>query len=455
MQIQPLKCGVITPVGPGHEDLANQAQASVEAAFKENPGPFSELIFLRRLDLNGERGRSRSRNDAIDAALAQGVDWLFFLDADDLMAPGAFGSVASYIEETDAIFGLIAEAKFGDENNINLRANQLGATANICDILFHDPFLTLQMGHFVRTEVAAKIRFDVDMDAGEDFKYYLELWRQARARKIDRILFINRRGAHSSGPRSANGAAWRAAVDRVFDEFCTRHSISVSFLWEEKTVRFALCNPADLIQRHFIAGRFFESDELDYLKQIVPINSTIIEVGANVGNHLVYYSLFMRPAKVIPIEPNPAAIAMLLQNILLNQIGDVDLSLLGFGVGAERGRFSLSLADNANIGAARLLPSADGNIDVYPLDEKFQGKVDFIKIDVEHMEMEVMRGMENIIGNSHPIIFIEIMNNNISPFLKWVGDHNYKIIKKFSYVNASNFVAVRADHPLAKGEIAP
>jgi FkbM family methyltransferase len=449
VQTRPLKCGVITPVGPGHEALADEARASVEAAFERNPGPFSELVFLRELDLQGERGRSRSRNDAIDAALARGIDWLFFLDADDLMAPHAFASVVRYINESDAIFGLIAEAKFGGENDVKLRANQLGATETISDILFFDPFLTLQMGHFVRTDVAAKIRFDADMDTGEDFKYYLELWKQARCRKIDQFLFINRRGAHSTGPRSADGGAWRSAVARVFEDFCARYPVTVSFSWEGRPVYFALGNPMDLIHRHFITGKFFEADELTYLRQIVPPHSTILEIGANVGNHVVYYSLFMQPAKIIPVEPNPAAIVLLLQNVVQNQIGNLDLSLLGFGLGAERGRFKLSLADNVNIGAARLTPSEEGDVEVYPLDEKFQGEVDFVKIDVEWMEMEVLRGMENLINNSRPTLFVEVMNSNVPSFMEWVAAHNYKIVRTFPYINAKNFVAVRADHPLA------
>jgi FkbM family methyltransferase len=307
------------------------------------------------------------------------------------------------------------------------------------------------MGHFVRTEVAARIRFDVEMDAGEDFKYYLELWRQARARKIESVLFVNRRGAHSVGPKSADGSQWRAATTRVLGDFCTRQGVSVSFPWEGRLVRFAVGNPMDLIHRHFIAGTFFEAEELRYLRTIVPPNATILEVGANVGNHLIYYALFMRAARIVPIEPNPAAVALLIKNLRLNQIRNVDISLLGFGIGAERGRFDLSIADGGNIGAARLLASEGGTVEVYPLDEKFDGRADFIKVDVEWMEMEALAGMEAIIARSRPILFIEIMNENIAAFEAWAEARDYRIIKIFANVNAKNFVAVGAEHPLAAG----
>tara|TARA_B110000503_G_scaffold93458_1_gene140942 strand:- start:1158 stop:1271 length:114 start_codon:yes stop_codon:yes gene_type:complete len=33
------------------------------------------------------------------------------------------------------------------------------------------------MGHFARTEVARKHSFDVEMDTNEDFRHYLEIWK--------------------------------------------------------------------------------------------------------------------------------------------------------------------------------------------------------------------------------------------------------------------------------------
>jgi glycosyltransferase involved in cell wall biosynthesis len=216
---KPLRCVVITPIGPGHEVLATEAYSSVEAAFRNDPGPFAAVISLPLPDLDGEHGRSQRRNDGIDYALANGFDWIFFLDADDLMAPDAFGAVVAYLDEYDAIFGMIAETRVGGPVEGTLRPNQLEPTTKLIDILRTDPFLSLQMGHFVRTEAAAAIRFDSALNIGEDFKYYLQLWSRFRCAKIDRVLFVNRRGAHSGGPRSGDGGEWRTAVKKVFMEY--------------------------------------------------------------------------------------------------------------------------------------------------------------------------------------------------------------------------------------------
>jgi FkbM family methyltransferase len=80
------------------------------------------------------------------------------------------------------------------------------------DLLLFDPFLTLQMGHFVRAPVARSVRFDESLDAGEDFDYYLRLWSDYRCTKVAREFFINRHARRSTGPRSASAEDWGTAV---------------------------------------------------------------------------------------------------------------------------------------------------------------------------------------------------------------------------------------------------
>jgi len=215
----PRKCAVIIPVGPGHEQVVRSALASVEGSFRLHPGPFTEVIPVLMPDPAGKHGRSRRRNEGIDYALFHNIDWIFFLDADDILVADTFACASPYVEEYDGIFGLIAESRVGTPQEATLRPNQLGPTTDFADILRTDPFLSLQMGHFVRTSAAAAIRFDTEMDAGEDFKYYLGLWDSFRCAKIDKVLFINRRGFHSTGPRSADGGLWRTNVLGLLQDF--------------------------------------------------------------------------------------------------------------------------------------------------------------------------------------------------------------------------------------------
>jgi len=208
-----MKIGIITPIGPGHEKSYETCKQSINIAWEFDKGPFLELEIIAMPDPYGHEGRSTRRNEGIALAKEKRCDWLFFLDADDLMTPEAFQEVLPYIAKYDAIWGNICEMPYGNFSQVKVRENQLISTENFEDILRIDPFYTLQMGHFVKIHVAAQIGFDASMDTGEDFRYYLKVCSQYKFIKCPEIFFINQRGNHSMGPKSANGVAWRNCVE--------------------------------------------------------------------------------------------------------------------------------------------------------------------------------------------------------------------------------------------------
>jgi SAM-dependent methyltransferase len=216
-----MKVGIITPIGPGHESSYQATIESIQTAWHNHRGSFTGLEVIDMPDPQGHHGRSARRNDGIAEGLRRGCDWLFFLDADDLLSPYAFEEVAEHLANNDAVWGNICESAFG-ANEVTLRKNQLPQTENIEDILRTDPYLTLQMGHFVRARIAAEVRFDESLDAGEDFRYYLKVWDKYRCKKVPSVFFINRRGHHSRGPRSADAQQWRASVEREIADFVAR-----------------------------------------------------------------------------------------------------------------------------------------------------------------------------------------------------------------------------------------
>lgn len=221
-----MKCGIVTPIGPGHEKAYQSAVVSIEIAARKSQGPFDAIELFPVYDLKGELGRSKARNLGVESAHAAGCDWIFFLDADDLMFEEAFRSITDLVHAYDAIWGLICEAPHGRLDAVQLRPNQLPPTTSIHDLLKVDPFLSIQMGVFVRTAIALQNPFDEAMDTGEDFKFYLACWTKCRCVKGKFILFVNVRGNHSIGPRSADGVRWRESVARQIQE--TRNSLILS-----------------------------------------------------------------------------------------------------------------------------------------------------------------------------------------------------------------------------------
>ena len=206
-----LKCAVVTPVGPGHADRARDCRASIDAAWRENADPFSQLELFFIDDGAGALGRSKARNIGARNAQRAGADWIFFLDADDLMAPRAFSVFSEYVDKFDAVWGLVAVKPPGDTQH-HIRFPQALTLRNVDELLLLDPFITLVMGHFVRASVATALPFDEAMDAGEDFDYYIRAWEKYRCVKTDGVLSVIRSDLHSSGPRAATADQWRAAA---------------------------------------------------------------------------------------------------------------------------------------------------------------------------------------------------------------------------------------------------
>lgn len=216
-----ISCTVIVPVGPGHNELAQAALQSAMLAF-EQPGPFENLFVILGDDTQGTRGRSASRNKMVSGKQLNGVDvfggeewmgmfftgedpddsfrseWLFFLDADDLMcSPKLFGKsafevVGPYLEDYDCIWGSIHELNM--EGTIS-RRNQVDRITTYSAFVKTPAALGCQMGHFVRR--SAFPGFNEELDVCEDVDLYLREWKDLRCIKQEEPLFLNRRGAHT------------------------------------------------------------------------------------------------------------------------------------------------------------------------------------------------------------------------------------------------------------------
>ncbi|MFW2542655.1 FkbM family methyltransferase [Primorskyibacter sp. 2E107] len=181
------------------------------------------------------------------------------------------------------------------------------------------------------------------------------------------------------------------------------------------------------IQGRHRVGKFYERADLDRVAGAMGQGAHVIDVGANVGNHALYFATLMGAAKVICIEPNPKAIEALRANVTGNGLGDViDLSALGVGL-SDRAEGGYAVHERGrNLGAAQLRKG--GAIDVHRGDDLFASeRVDLIKIDVEGMEMLVLSGFRKTIAAQRPALFIEVDTANGDAFHAWCAAQNYAV----------------------------
>lgn len=207
---------VLIPVGPGHERCAKEAEASAHDALLF--GGFTGVVLPMTDDGSG---RSATRNALVSLASRCRAEWVFFLDADDVLMEDTISIFHSLMFDNpgvDAFFGSICSDD-GNGGGPRIREDQSpSGLSSFREFLFTHPFLAVQIGHFVRTDVALELPFRTDMDCGEDYEYYLRLWRRYNVRKVTRPFFVNRRGNHSSGPRAATGADWSRVVYGLWEE---------------------------------------------------------------------------------------------------------------------------------------------------------------------------------------------------------------------------------------------
>ena len=197
---------------------------------------------------------------------------------------------------------------------------------------------------------------------------------------------------------------------------------------EGRPVRFCVADAEDKIQRKHAQGKFWERDEMAVMAGHFAPGGVFVDIGANVGNHTLFAALFMA-AQVIAFEPNPPAIALLRANVALNGLdGRVDLTHLGWGVSDAEGAGFSTVTRRANLGATRLVAGGGGAIAVQTGDAMLGGRaVDFIKLDIEGMEMQALRGLSATIAAHRPPVFLELDHENLPGFRDWLAATNYVI----------------------------
>jgi len=195
--------------------------------------------------------------------------------------------------------------------------------------------------------------------------------------------------------------------------------------------RFIFDDPDDFIQREMMQGHFFEEEELKNVSTLLNKDSTILDVGAHIGSHTIYWSKITKVKLVYAVEPILRAYKMLLANLALNYCHNVNVDYIGLALGKEHETRYASQNFENNLGSTSLVSksfdSQREQITVVPGDVLFADKaIDFIKIDVEKMELDVLDGLKNTIQKNKPIIFIEVQDENKNDFQLWMAENDYR-----------------------------
>ena len=148
---------------------------------------------------------------------------------------------------------------------------------------------------------------------------------------------------------------------------------------------------------------------------------TVFDVGGYVGVYATFFARKAGPAgRVCSFEPNPRNFEELTFNTALN--GVTNATLLNFGLGDAEGQIEFVVnpaypargsADAATREALLKKPGSRAiTVEVHRLDDLMSAgrlpKPDFVKIDVEGLEADVLSGFARTLAARQPELFIEI-----------------------------------------------
>lgn len=171
-------------------------------------------------------------------------------------------------------------------------------------------------------------------------------------------------------------------------------------------------DPGDSLELS-IQGVYGELDTNIVKNEIKP-GDIVIDVGANIGYYtLIFAKLVGKTGKVIAFEPEPKNFQLLKKNIAINELTNVIIEQKI--VSDKNEKIKLFLADSGIVGH-RINPIKNTTnfieVDSVTLDNYLQinnlnKKINFLKIDVEGAEMQVLEGAKCILENHDLKIFTE------------------------------------------------
>jgi FkbM family methyltransferase len=155
--------------------------------------------------------------------------------------------------------------------------------------------------------------------------------------------------------------------------------------------------------------------------------ATALDVGANIGNHSLWFSKYFK--QVHAFEPNPRTFKVLSLNAELAE--NISCHQVGLG---DRPRVAHFQSTSSNIGSSRVIasPSADSfTVKIETLDNVAGGipNIGLIKIDVEGLEHEVFLGAAEVIKKHRPVILFEQFNHK----LDGTEGGSIKLLKSYGY----------------------
>jgi FkbM family methyltransferase len=212
----------------------------------------------------------------------------------------------------------------------------------------------------------------------------------------------------------------------------------------------------DPIDREIILSQEFEKQEINFLIDQIKLNKInyFLDIGANCGYYSLIISKEISNIQIISFEPNIEAYSKFSKTLKKNLYLSKKIKLENFGLSNISAKLKMQtmikhgyvqtggasiINENLNIKNFTFFADFKVGDDYLKLsDEKI-----LIKIDVEGHELNVLKGIQNIIEKNQCILQIEIFEKNfkkVNNFLLSFGYANFYEVKSRLNYFYKNFI---------------
>lgn len=159
--------------------------------------------------------------------------------------------------------------------------------------------------------------------------------------------------------------------------------------------------------------------EVDLIIQHTNANSFVLDIGANIGTHCIPVSKHVK--RVIAFEPDEHNFDLLVKNCAETGCKNITTNRMALGHDTYYGSTSFDYGKTKMSSGTDVIVTALDNIKGFP-------SVDFIKIDVEGMEPEVLEGAGGTISYYKPHLLIEMQErSNYQTVFDFLSKHQYNV----------------------------
>lgn len=218
----------------------------------------------------------------------------------------------------------------------------------------------------------------------------------------------------------------RKITDRIIDSLL-RRLLKKKMLYGRLDYTPMVVYSLDHINAEIFIDGIYERRNLELMLPFLKQGMQGLDIGANIGNHSLFFA--SRGCIVHSFEANPLTFKILDINCSDNDL----ISTYNFALASKNSSLVMSVNDsnkgNTSLSERMYGDEPEVTIDALKYDDLGMAselKLDFIKIDVEGMELDVLKGMSETLIKHKPIIFFEY--NRDSSLLEFLNSINYKII---------------------------